>query len=162
MAEKKRQYARALAQKRCLEAIERAFLINKSEAERPFVFQIQELVVFGPLVNTDAPTVCGADILVTTARHRKYRNRDEAFHNDTEKFIEKYAPYGNCSWKLREEFPEKDMLNYLKGRHMVIVTIHGQQDRALLEDGRVFTIIRDGKVQAEQLDVLKKFFRGEI
>ena len=54
------------------------------------------------------------------------------------------------------------MLNYLKGRHMVIVTIHGQQDRALLEDGRVFTIIRDGKVQAEQLDVLKKFFRGEI
>ena len=40
MAEKKRQYSRALAQKRCLEAIERAILINKSEAERPFVFQV--------------------------------------------------------------------------------------------------------------------------
>lgn len=162
MAEKKRQYARALAQKRCLEAIERAILVNKSEAERPFVFQIQELVVFGPLVDSDAPTVCGADILVATARHRKYRNRDEAFHNDTEKFIEKYAPYGNCSWKLREEFPEKDMLNYLKGRHMAVVTIHEQKDRALLEDGRFFAIIRDGKVQADQLDALKKFFRGEI
>lgn len=55
MAEKKRQYSRALAQKRCLEAIERAILINKSEAERPFVFQVQELVVFGPLVDTDVP-----------------------------------------------------------------------------------------------------------
>lgn len=162
MAEKKRQYARALAQKRCLEAIERAILINKSEAERPFVFQVQELVVFGPLVNTDTPTACGADILVTTARHHKYRNRDEAFHNDTEKFIEKYAPYGNCSWKLREEFPEKNLLNYLKGRHMAIVTMYGQQDRALLEDGRFFPIIRDGKVQADQLDALKRFFRGEL
>lgn len=162
MAEKKRQYARALAQKRCLEAIERAILINKSEAERPFVYQVQELIVFGSLVDTDAPTVHGVDILATTARHRKYRNRDEAFHNDTEKFIEKYAPYGNCSWKLREEFPEKDMLNYLKGRHMAVVTIHGQQDRVLLEDGRFFPIIRDGKVQADQLDALKNFFRGEI
>lgn len=69
MAEKKRQYSRTLAQKRCLEAIERAILINKSEAERPFVFQVQELVVFGPLVDTDAPTVHGVDILATTARH---------------------------------------------------------------------------------------------
>ena len=161
MAEKKRQYGRALAQKRCLEAIERAILINKSEAERPFVFQVQELVVFGPLVNTDAPTVRGVDILVTTARHRKYRDRDEAFHNDTEKFIDKYAPYSICSWKFREEFPEKDMLNYLKGRHMGIVAIHGQQDKALLEDGKFFTIIRDGKVQADQLDALKELFRGE-
>lgn len=79
MAEKKRQYSRALAQKRCLEAIERAILINKSEAERPFVFQVQELVVFGSLVDTDAPTVHGVDILATTARHHRYRNRDEAF-----------------------------------------------------------------------------------
>lgn len=74
MAEKKRQYSRALAQKRCLEAIERAILINKSEAERPFVFQVQELVVFGSLVDTDAPTVHGVDILATTARHHRYRN----------------------------------------------------------------------------------------
>lgn len=80
MAEKKRQYSRALAQKRCLEAIERAILINKSEAERPFVFQVQELVVFGPLVDTDVPTVHGVDILATTARHHRYRNRDDAFH----------------------------------------------------------------------------------
>lgn len=162
MAEKKRQYSRALAQKRCLEAIERAILINKSEAERPFVYQVQELIVFGPLVNTDAPTVHGVDILATTARHRKYRNRDEAFHNDTEKFINKYAPCSACSWKFREEFPEKDMVNHLKGRHMAIVTIYGQQDRALLEDSRFFTIIRNGKVQADQLDALKNFFRGEI
>lgn len=162
MADKKRQYSRALAQKRCLEAIERAILINKSEAERPFVFQVQELVVFGPLVDTNASTVHGVDILATTARHRKYRNRDEAFHDDIEKFINKYAPFSSCSWRFREEFPEKDMLNYLKGRHMAIVTMHEQQDRALLEDSRFYTIIRDGKVQADQLDALKKFFRGEV
>lgn len=107
MAEKKRQYSRALAQKRCLEAIERAILINKSEAERPFVFQVQELVVFGPLVDTDAPTVHGVDILATTARHHRYRNRDEAFHSDSEDFINKYAPFSICSWRFREEFPEK-------------------------------------------------------
>ena len=89
MAEKKRQYSRALAQKRCLEAIERAILINKSEAERPFVFQVQELVVFGPLVDTDAPAVHGVDILATTARHHRYQNRDEAFHSDSEDFINK-------------------------------------------------------------------------
>lgn len=111
MAEKKRQYSRALAQKRCLEAIERAILINKSEAERPFVFQVQELVVFGPLVDTDAPTVHGVDILATTARHHRYRNRDEAFHSDSEDFINKYAPFSICSWRFREEFPEKDMLS---------------------------------------------------
>ena len=87
MTEKKRQYSRALAQKRCLEAIERAILINKSEAESPFVFQVQELVVFGPLVDTDAPAVHGVDILATTARHHRYRNRDEAFHSDSEDFI---------------------------------------------------------------------------
>lgn len=108
MAEKKRQYSRALAQKRCLEAIERAILINKSEAERPFVFQVQELVVFGPLVDTDAPTVHGVDILATTARHHRYRNRDEAFHSDSEDFINKYAPFSICSWRFREEFPEKE------------------------------------------------------
>lgn len=110
MAEKKRQYSRALAQKRCLEAIERAILINKSEAERPFVFQVQELVVFGPLVDTDAPTVHGVDILATTARHYRYRNRDEGFHSDSEDFINKHAPFSICSWRFREEFPEKDML----------------------------------------------------
>lgn len=158
MAEKKRQYSRALAQKRCLEAIERAILINKSEAERPFVFQVQELVVFGPLVDTDAPTVHGVDILATTARHHRYRNRDEAFHSDSEDFINKYAPFSICSWRFREEFPEKDMLNYLKGWHMGIVTMYGQQDRALLDEGRFFTIIRDGKVQADQLDALKELF----
>lgn len=108
MAEKKRQYSRALAQNRCLEAIERAILINKSEAERPFVFQVQELVVFGPLVDTDVPTVHGVDILATTARHHRYRNRDEAFHSDSEDFINKYAPFSICSWRFREEFPEKD------------------------------------------------------
>ena len=138
MAEKKRQYSRALAQKRCLEAIERAILINKSEAERPFVFQVQELVVFGPLVDTDAPAVHGVDILATTARHHRYQNRDEAFHSDSEDFINKYAPFSICSWRFREEFPEKDMLNYLKGRHMGIVTMYGQQARALLDDGRFF------------------------
>ena len=111
MAEKKRQYSRALAQKRCLEAIERAILINKSEAERPFVFQVQELVVFGPLVDTDAPTVHGVDILATTARHHRYRNRDEAFHSDSEDFINKHAPFSICSWRFREEFPEKDIQN---------------------------------------------------
>lgn len=139
MAEKKRQYSRALAQKRCLEAIERAILINKSEAERPFVFQVQELVVFGPLVDTDAPTVHGVDILATTARHHRYQNRDEAFHSDSEDFINKYAPFSICSWRFREEFPEKDMLNYLKGRHMGIVTMYGQQNRALLDDGGEYT-----------------------
>lgn len=158
MAEKKRQYSRALAQKRCLEAIERAILINKSEAERPFVFQVQELVVFGPLVDTDAPTVHGVDILATTARHHRYQNRDEAFHSDSEDFINKYAPFSICSWRFREEFPEKDMLNYLKGRHMGIVTMYGQQDRALLDDGGFFTIIRDGRVQvAPQLYVANLF-----
>lgn len=161
MAEEKRQYSRALAQKRCLEAIERAILINKSEAERPFVFQVQELVVFGPLVDTDAPTVHGVDILATTARHHRYQNRDEAFHSDSEDFINKYAPFSICSWRFREEFPEKDMLNYLKGRHMGIVTMYGQQDRALLDDGGFFTIIRDGRVQADQLDALKELFRGK-
>lgn len=161
MAEKKRQYSRALAQKRCLEAIERAILINKSEAERPFVFQVQELVVFGPLVDTDAPAVHGVDILATTARHHRYQNRDEAFHSDSEDFINKYAPFSICSWRFREEFPEKDMLNYLKGRHMGIVTMYGKQDRTLLDDGRFFTIIRDGRVQADQLDALKELFRGK-
>lgn len=53
------------------------------------------------------------------------------------------------------------MLNYLKGRHMGIVTMYGQQDRALLDEGRFFTIIRDGKVQADQLDALKELFRGK-
>ena len=123
MAEKKRQYSRALAQKRCLEAIERAILINKSEAERPFVFQVQELVVFGPLVDTDVPTVHGVDILATTARHHRYRNRDEAFHSDSEDFINKYAPFSICSWRFREEFPEKDMTlntqNGTKKEHFV-------------------------------------------
>lgn len=94
MAEKKRQYSRALAQKRCLEAIERAILINKSEAERPFVFQVQELVVFGPLVDTDAPTVHGVDILATTARHHRYQNRDatskaELYSQQAESFLNK-------------------------------------------------------------------------
>lgn len=53
------------------------------------------------------------------------------------------------------------MLNYLKGRHMGIVTMYGQQDRALLDDGGFFTIIRDGRVQADQLDALKELFRGK-
>ena len=75
--------------------------------------------------------------------------------------INKYAPFSICSWRFREEFPEKDMLNYLKGRHMGIVTMYGQQDRALLDDGGFFTIIRDGRVQADQLDALKELFRGK-
>ena len=53
------------------------------------------------------------------------------------------------------------MLNYLKGRHMGIVTMYGQQDRGLLDEGRFFTIIRDGRVQADQLDALKELFRGK-
>ena len=117
--------------------------------------------MFGPLVDTDAPAVHGVDILATTARHHRYRNRDEVFHSDSEDFINKYAPFSICSWRFREEFPEKDMLNYLKGRHMGIVTMYGQQDRALLDDGRFFTIIRDGRVQADQLDALKELFRGK-
>lgn len=102
MAEKKRQYSRALAQKRCLEAIERAILINKSEAERPFVFQVQELVVFGPLVDTDAPTVHGVDILATTARHHRYQNRDEAFHSDNEDFILDILPTAKAGGFLHQ------------------------------------------------------------
>lgn len=44
---------------------------------------------------------------------------------------------------------------------MGIVTMYGQQDRGLLDDGRFFTIIRDGRVQADQLDALKELFRGQ-
>ena len=61
----------------------------------------------------------------------------------------------------QEQYGSAQALNYLKGRHMGIVTMYGQQDRALLDDGRFFTIIRDGRVQADQLDALKELFRGK-
>lgn len=169
MAEKKRQYSRALAQKRCLEAIERAILIRLSGPFSSIRARRKDLLCFryrnwscsGLWSIQMYPTVHGVDILATTARHHRYRNRDDAFHSDSEDFINKYAPFSICSWRFREEFPEKDMLNYLKGRHMGIVTMYGQQDRGLLDDGRFFTIIRDGRVQADQLDALKELFRGQ-
>lgn len=66
MAEsKKREFSRAIAQKRCLEAIDRAILINEGKAERPFLYTVNELVVFGSLVSSEKSKVHDVDLFVT-------------------------------------------------------------------------------------------------
>ena len=74
MAEsKKREFSRAIAQKRCLEAIDRAILINEGKAERPFLYTVNELVVFGSLVSSEKSKVHDVDLLSLGSRSWIFR-----------------------------------------------------------------------------------------
>ena len=93
MAEsKKREFSRAIAQKRCLEAIDRAILINEGKAERPFLYTVNELVVFGSLVSSEKSKVHDVDLFVTWKQKLDFQDDYKAADKAWQDYTRKYAP----------------------------------------------------------------------
>ena len=159
MAEsKKREFSRAIAQKRCLEAIDRAILINEGKAERPFLFTVNELIVFGSIVNSDKANVHDVDIFATwksKSFHDDYVAADKAW----QEYARKYAPDSLwVDWYKVQSFPQTDVQRYLRGRGSGLISLHGEFDRFAVDGGVNYAVILDGKVQEDVLDALKHKF----
>ena len=162
MAEsKKREFNRAIAQKRCLEAVDRAILINEGKAERPFLYTVNELVVFGSLVNSDRPKVHDVDLFVTWKQKQKLNFQDDykAADKAWQDYTRKYAPDSLWNdWYKVQSFPQTDVQRYLRGRGSGLISLHGKLDRFAIDGGENYAVILDGKVQEDALDALKRKF----
>lgn len=65
MAEgKKREYLRATCEKKIIEFVERACLINAGKADYRYYNRIEEIILFGSMVNTENDTVHDIDLYV--------------------------------------------------------------------------------------------------
>lgn len=160
MAEsKKREFNRAIAQKRCLEAVDRAILINEGKAERPFLYTVNELVVFGSLVNSDRPKVHDVDLFVTWKQKLNFQDDYKAADKAWQDYTRKYAPDSlRNDWYKVQSFPQTDVQRYLRGRGSGLISLHGELDRFAIDGGENYAVILDGKVQEDALDALKRKF----
>lgn len=160
MAEsKKREFNRAIAQKRCLEAVDRAILINEGKAERPFLYTVNELVVFGSLVNSDRPKVHDVDLFVTWKQKLNFQDDYKAADKAWQDYTRKYAPDSLWNdWYKVQSFPQTDVMRYLRGRGSGLISLHGGLDRFAIDGGENYAVILDGKVQEDALDALKRKF----
>lgn len=160
MAEsKKREFNRAIAQKRCLEAIDRAILINEGKAERPFLYTVNELVVFGSLVNSDRPKVHDVDLFVTWKQKLNFQDDYKAADKAWQDYTRKYAPDSLWNdWYKVQSFPQTDVQRYLRGRGSGLISLHGELDRFAIDGSENYAVILDGKVQEDALDALKRKF----
>lgn len=160
MAEsKKREFNRAIAQKRCLEAVDRAILINEGKAERPFLYTVNELVVFGSLVNSDRPKVHDVDLFVTWKQKLNFQDDYKAADKAWQDYTRKYAPDSLWNdWYKVQSFPQTDVQRYLRGRGSGLISLHGKLDRFAIDGGENYAVILDGKVQEDALDALKRKF----
>lgn len=160
MAEsKKREFNRAIAQKRCLEAVDRAILINEGKAERPFLYTVNELVVFGSLVNSDRPKVHDVDLFVTWKQKLNFQDDYKAADKAWQDYTRKYAPDSLWNdWYKVQSFPQTDVQRYLRGRGSGLISLHGELDRFAIDGGENYAVILDGKVQEDALDALKRKF----
>lgn len=160
MAEsKKREFNRAIAQKRCLEAIDRAILINEGKAERPFLYTVNELIVFGSLVNSDRPKVHDVDLFVTWKQKLNFQDDYKAADKAWQDYTRKYAPDSLWNdWYKVQSFPQTDVQRYLRGRGSGLISLHGELDRFAIDGGENYAVILDGKVQEDALDTLKRKF----
>lgn len=160
MAEsKKREFNRAIAQKRCLEAVDRAILINEGKAERPFLYTVNELVVFGSLVNSDRPKVHDVDLFVTWKQKLNFQDDYKAADKAWQDYTRKYAPDSLWNdWYKVQSFPQTDVQRYLRGRGSGLISLHGEFDRFAIDGGENYAVILDGKVQEDALDALKRKF----
>lgn len=160
MAEsKKREFSRAIAQKRCLEAIDRAILINEGKAERPFLYTVNELVVFGSLVSSEKSKVHDVDLFVTWKQKLDFQDDYKAADKAWQDYTRKYAPDSLWNdWYKVQSFPQTDAMRYLRGRGSGLISLHGELDRIYVDGGVNYTIILDGKVQKVALDALTRRF----
>jgi predicted nucleotidyltransferase len=160
MAEsKKREFSRAIAQKRCLEAIDRAILINEGKAERPFLYTVNELVVFGSLVSSEKSKVHDVDLFVTWKQKLDFQDDYKAADKAWQDYTRKYAPDSLWNdWYKVQSFPQTDVMRYLRGRSSGLISLHGELDRIYVDGGVNYTVIRDGKVQKVALDALTRRF----
>lgn len=160
MAEsKKREFSRAIAQKRCLEAVDRAILINEGKAERPFLYTVNELVVFGSLVNSDRPKVHDVDLFVTWKQKLNFQDDYKAADKAWQDYTRKYAPDSLWNdWYKVQSFPQTDVQRYLRGRGSGLISLHGELDRFVIDGGENYAVILNGKVQEDALDALKRKF----
>ena len=156
---KKREFNRAIAQKRCLEAVDRAILINEGKAERPFLYTVNELVVFGSLVNSDRPKVHDVDLFVTWKQKLNFQDDYKAADKAWQDYTRKYAPDSLWNdWYKVQSFPQTDVQRYLRGRGSGLISLHGELDRFVIDGGENYAVILNGKVQEDALDALKRKF----
>ena len=166
MAEsKKREFSRAIAQKRCLEAIDRAILINEGKAERPFLYTVNELVVFGSLVSSKKSKVHDVDLFVTWKQKLDFQDDYKAADKAWQDYTRKYAPDSLWNdWYKVQSFPQTDVMRYLRGRGSGLISLHGELDRIYgwrcklhSYSGRQSTKSRSGCIDAQ----VRNRVRGE-
>ena len=76
MAEgKKREYLRATCEKKIVEFVERAYLINAGKADYRYYNRVQDIILFGSMVNTEKDTVHDIDLCVRSTDDRKLMQR---------------------------------------------------------------------------------------